>query len=216
MPIASKGRPSGSTREPPRVFTGATGRPNRDSEQRAETPKLLTEEGGIPRLMGVNSDEGVLAARQASNPQQGGIMDFSAQLDDLQQRAAQTKQAAQAAVTETREQLRQRIDQAKVDVDLAAKDARQDASAAAASAKSKWAQLKADAAAKMDDLQARIDKRADQIDANVAADDAAWAEDDAAAAIDYASWTVDNARLAVLDAIDARAYADELATKAGT
>ena len=34
-------------------------------------------------------------------------MDFSAQLDDLQQRAAQTKQAAQAAVTESREQLRQ-------------------------------------------------------------------------------------------------------------
>jgi glycerol-3-phosphate dehydrogenase len=89
-------------------------------------------------------------------------------------------------------------------------------SAAAAGARSKWAQLKTDAAAKMDDLQARIDKRADQIDANAAASDAAWAEDDAAAAIDYASWTVDNARLAVLDAIDARAYADELATRAGT
>jgi hypothetical protein len=198
----------------PRVFTGATGRPNRDSEQRAETPKLLTEEGGIPRLMGVNSDEGVLAARQASNPQQGGIMDFSAQLDDLQQRAAQTKQAAQAAVTEDRDQLRQRIDQAKVDVDLAAKDTRQDADAAADNARSKWAQMKADAAAKMDDLQARIDKRADQIDANAAASDAAWAEDDAAAAIDYAAWTVDNARYAVLDAIDARAYADELAKQA--
>jgi hypothetical protein len=197
------------------VFTGATGRPNRDSEQRAETPKLLTEESGIPRLMGVNSDEGVLAARQASNPQQGGIMDFSTQLDDLQQRAAQTKQAAQAAVTETREQLRQRLDQAKVDVDLAAKDARQDASAAAASARSKWAQMKVDAAAKMDDLQTRIDRRTDRINANLAADDAAWAEDDAAAAIDYAAWTVDNARYAVLDAIDARAYADDLARSAG-
>jgi hypothetical protein len=68
----------------------------------------------------------------------------------------------------------------------------------------------------MDDLQARIDKRSDQLDANVAADDAAWAEDDAAAALDYASWTVDNARLAVLDAIDARAYADELARTAGS
>jgi glycerol-3-phosphate dehydrogenase len=100
-------------------------------------------------------------------------------------------------------------------VDQAATDAQQDASAAAASARSKWTQMKTDAAAKMDDLQARIDKRAGQIDANVAADDAAWAEDDAAAAIDYASWTVDNARLAVLDAIDARVYADELANRAG-
>ena len=52
-------------------------------------------------------------------------MDFSSQLDDLQRRAAEAKQAAQAAVSESREQLRQRIDQAKVDVDLAAKDARQ-------------------------------------------------------------------------------------------
>ena len=129
-------------------------------------------------------------------------MDFSGQLDDLQQRAAKAKQASQAAATESRDQLRQRIDQAKVDMNLAAKDAQQDASAAAADARSKWAQLKADAAAKMDDLQTRIDKRADQIDANVAADDAAW--------------TVDNARLAVLDAIDARAYADGLAKTAGS
>jgi hypothetical protein len=52
-------------------------------------------------------------------------MDFSAKLDDLQQRAAHAKAAAQAAVSESREQLRQRIDQAKVDLDLAAKDARQ-------------------------------------------------------------------------------------------
>jgi hypothetical protein len=34
--------------------------------------------------------------------------------------------------------------------------------------------------------------------------------------IDFAAWTVDNARLAVLDAIDARVYADELATTAGS
>jgi hypothetical protein len=66
-------------------------------------------------------------------------MDFSAKLDDLQQRAADAKAAAQAAVSESREQLRQRIDQAKVDVDLAAKDARQQVGEAAASARSTWA-----------------------------------------------------------------------------
>jgi hypothetical protein len=36
------------------------------------------------------------------------------------------------------------------------------------------------------------------------------------AAIDYAVWTVDDARLAVVDAIDARVYADELVKVAGT
>ena len=78
------------------------------------------------------------------------------------------------------------------------------------------AQLKADTAAKLDDLDARMDRRADQLDAKVAAGQAEGAEADAAEAIDFAAWTVDNARLAVLDAIDARAYADELAKTAGS
>jgi hypothetical protein len=74
--------------------------------------------------------------------------------------------------------------------------------------------MKADTAAKLDDLEAKMDRRADQLDANVAARQADGAEADAADAIDFAAWTVDNARLAVLDAIDARVYADELATTA--
>jgi hypothetical protein len=49
----------------------------------------------------------------------------------------------------------------------------------------------------------------------MAASDADWAEADAYDAIDYASWAVDNARLAVLDAIDARIYAGERAAAAG-
>jgi hypothetical protein len=141
-------------------------------------------------------------------------MDFSTKLDDLQQRAADAKAAAQAAVSESREQLRQRIDQARVDVDLAAKDARQQVGEAAASARSTWAQMKADAAAKLEDFQAKMDRRADQHDAKVAARQADGAEADAADAIEFAAWTVDHARLAVLDAIDARVYADELAKQA--
>jgi hypothetical protein len=143
-------------------------------------------------------------------------MDFSAQLDDLQQRAADAKASAQAAATESRDQLRQRIDQAKADVDHKATNAREQVDAAAADARSKWAQLKADTAAKMDDFDATMDRRADQLDAKVAARQADGAEADAADAIDYAAWTVDNARLAVLDAIDARVYADELATTVGS
>jgi hypothetical protein len=138
-------------------------------------------------------------------------MDFSTKLDDLQQRAAHTKAAAQAAVSESREQLRQRIDQAKVEVDLAAMDARQQVGEAAASARSTWAQMKADAATKLDDFEAKMDRRADQRDAKLAARQADGAEADAADAIEFAAWTVDHARLAVLDAIDARVYADELA-----
>jgi hypothetical protein len=138
-------------------------------------------------------------------------MDFSAKLDDLQQRAADAQVAAQAAVSESREQLRQRIDQVKVDMDLAATDARWQVGEAAASARSTWAEMKADAAAKLDDFEAKMDRRADQRDAKLAASQADGAEADAADAIEFAAWTVDNARLAVPDAIDARAYAGELA-----
>ena len=45
--------------------------------------------------------------------------------------------------------------------------------------------------------------------------DAGWAEDNAVDALDYADWTVSDARLAVLDAIDARAYANEQARAGG-
>jgi hypothetical protein len=53
-----------------------------------------------------------------------------------------------------------------------------------------------------------------QVDARVAATDADWAEADASDAIDHAASAVDNARLALLSAIDARAYADERAVAA--
>ena len=67
-----------------------------------------------------------------------------------------------------------------------------------------------------EDIKENIDKLADQLDAKAAAKDADWAEEDAADAIDYAIFAVYDAQLAVLDALDARAYADERATIAGT
>ena len=63
----------------------------------------------------------------------------------------------------------------------------------------------------MDDFQANVEKRTRRLDAKAAANDADWAEADAAEALDFADWAVDNAQLAMLDAIDARAYADGLA-----
>jgi hypothetical protein len=76
--------------------------------------------------------------------------------------------------------------------------------------------MKADAFDKMDDVNAKIDKRAGQRDAKAAAKDADRAERDASDAIDYAVWAFVNARLVVLDALDARANADELAKIAGS
>jgi hypothetical protein len=56
--------------------------------------------------------------------------------------------------------------------------------------------------------------RTRELDAKDAAREADWAEAEAAYALDYAEWAVNNAQLTMLDAIDARAYADELAKAA--
>ncbi len=60
-------------------------------------------------------------------------MDFSARVDELQQRLAATKAAVQAAATESRDQLRQRIDQAQQDAKDAQARAEQTAGRAPAS-----------------------------------------------------------------------------------
>ena len=141
-------------------------------------------------------------------------MDFTRQFDDLEKRVAEAKAAAQAASTETRDRLKQRIDQAEDDLDQAAADSKQKAGNAKAGTQCKWAQMTADAAAKRDDMKAKIDKRNREMDAKAAAKEADWVEDDAVAALDHAAWTLSSARLAVLDAIDARAYAVERANAA--
>jgi hypothetical protein len=66
---------------------------------------------------------------------------------------------------------------------------REKAGQAAGQAQGQWQAMQADAAEKHAEIAA----------------------EDAADAVDYALWTVDAARLAVLDAIDARARADERA-----
>ena len=88
---------------------------------------------------------------------------------------------------------------------------RQEASAAADKAQSSWEETRSDAKARLDALKAKAQRRSDQVDADFAASDADWAEADAYAAIDYADWAVENARVAILDAIDARITADEKA-----
>jgi hypothetical protein len=118
-------------------------------------------------------------------------------------------------VSESREQLRQRIEQAKAEVDQKASDTRQDAHVRHRQGPQHVGPVKADAAAKLDDFDAKLDRRADQRDAKLAVRQADGAEADAADAINFAAWTVDHARLAVLDAIDARADADDLARSAG-
>ena len=81
-------------------------------------------------------------------------MEFSEQLDALEQRVAAAKTKVQAAATESREQIGKRIDQAQSDLDRAATTARQQAEQTAESGRSKWAQIRADVADKRQDIKA--------------------------------------------------------------
>jgi F0F1-type ATP synthase membrane subunit b/b' len=67
-------------------------------------------------------------------------MDFSAQLEKLQQQANETVASIQSASSETRDQLKQRIDQARVDANLALMDVKQQAGETSDQVQSKWAQ----------------------------------------------------------------------------
>jgi hypothetical protein len=70
----------------------------------------------------------------------GAPMDFSAQLEKLQQQANETVASIQSASSETRDQLKQRIDQARVDANLALMDVKQQAGETSDQVQSKWAQ----------------------------------------------------------------------------
>ena len=135
-------------------------------------------------------------------------MSFSEQVDALQKRAADLKSSADQARHETDEQIKARIDKTRADI-----TARQDAvkaktGQAAEHAQSQWKSMKADAAARTQDLRDRMDRQRDERDAKKAERQAEAAEEDAADALDYALWVLGQAELAVLDAIDARSWAD--------
>lgn len=135
-------------------------------------------------------------------------MSISDQINALQQRAADLKSSFDQSKRETNEQVKERLGQAKADVEARQDAVKAKAGQAADHAQSHWAAMKADAAARQAAFHDKIDRKRDEHDAKVAERDAEDAEADAADALDYAAWAVDQAQLAVLDAADARTWAD--------
>ncbi|MFG3709695.1 hypothetical protein [Micromonospora sp. NPDC047730] len=137
-------------------------------------------------------------------------MDFVQRLETLEQRLAFTRAEVLAAQTESREQLRQRIETTQSEIERSAIESQQHADEVRAGGGSVWAQMKADAAAMRADVRATFEERTQNMDAQAATAEADWAETGAQDALDYAEWAAYNAELAMLDAIDARSYAQEL------
>ena len=138
-------------------------------------------------------------------------MTISDQIDALQKRAADLKSSFDQSRQETNEQVKARLSHAKADIDARQSAVKDKAEQGAARTESQWKSMKADTAAKVQAMHDRVDLKRDEHDVKKAERDAEAAEEDAADALDYATWAVDQAQLAVLDAIDARTWADERA-----
>ena len=135
-------------------------------------------------------------------------MTLSEQIDALQAKVADLKSSLDASRHETNEQIKARVASAKAKAKAAEETVHGRADQTADQAQTQWRSFKADTSAKMAELQGRIERKREEHDVKAAEDDAEWAEDNAAAALDYAAWAVDQAEVAVLDAADARAWAD--------
>ena len=135
-------------------------------------------------------------------------MTISDQVDNVQNRAANLKSSFDQSLHETNEQVKARLSKAKADVDARQDAAKKKAEQAGGHAESQWKAMQADASAKMQDFQNRVDRKRDERDVKKAERDAEDAEADAADALDYAAWALDQAQLAVLEAVDARTWAD--------
>jgi hypothetical protein len=137
-------------------------------------------------------------------------------VDALQEQVTHLKDAADQAREEISAQVRGRIEQAKADVAADQEPARDEAGQAVGRGHGQWRSMKADAAAKMQGLHGRMGRKRDELDAKMAEDDAEGAGEDAVDALGYARWAAAQAEVAVLDAIDARAWADERAAASRT
>jgi hypothetical protein len=135
-------------------------------------------------------------------------MTISEQIDALQAKVTELKSSLDASRHETNEQIKARAATAKANAKAAQKTVHGKADQAADHAHTQWQSFKADTSAKMQELRGRIERKRDERDVKAAETDAEAAEDLAADALDYAAWAIDQAEAAVLDAADARAWAD--------
>ena len=132
-------------------------------------------------------------------------------VDDLQKQVTHLNRVLDLARRENSEQVRTRIQQVQADLAAHQEPASDKAGQAAGRAQSPWQSIKANAAVGARDLQDRIDRKRHDLDVKSAERDAEDSEENALDALGFARWAVKQAEVAVLDAVDTRAWADERA-----
>jgi len=131
-------------------------------------------------------------------------------LEDLKSHVADLQASIAAAENETREQVQARITQVAQALESATAEVEGKAAEASAEAQSRWDAFKSMVQVKKEDITQRIDERALELDVKRAIRAAENAEQLAADSIDFALLSIQNSWVFVLDAIDARLYAEDL------
>ncbi len=137
---------------------------------------------------------------------------LSEKLADLSARAGDIEARAEAFHSEQQDKRDQKIAELKADI-----EAQQDKMQSAVQAKgdeisSAWSSFNASMRDKAGAVRAQIEAKKDAVDAGRAARRAERLEYNAMLTIDFALAAMDEAELAVIEAIDARAHSDDLAS----
>lgn len=134
---------------------------------------------------------------------------LSEQLADLSVRAKNTEDAVTAAEKETHDKVEARKQQARAAATAAVEKVNQEIKLAGNTAARDWNSVKAKISADINALKADAAETKHKFDLKQAQNRADRKEWEAGFAIDYAVASVEQAKLAVLEAIDSRAQADQ-------
>jgi hypothetical protein len=137
------------------------------------------------------------------------VKPLSQQLADLSGRAKNAEDTVAAAQKEAHDKIVARKEQARTAAKAAVEKVNKEASSAHDSAAKNWNAIKAKIAADMSTLKARAANVKHNMDVKTAEHHADEMESEAVFAIDYAIASVEQAKLAVLDALDSRAQAEQ-------
>ncbi len=136
---------------------------------------------------------------------------LSEQLTYLAARSKKTEDVASAAREKNRVKLESQRDRLKTSIADGNAKAQERAAAAQGKTQRWWNDTRSSVDARFATMRAEADKRRTEKDIKNAEHHAEQAEQDAADAIDWALYVLDQAEYAVIDAVIARADADDLA-----
>ncbi len=135
---------------------------------------------------------------------------LSEQLQDLAQHAKKIEDSASAARKKDQAELERRLDQLHSNIQATGQKIEASAANANENVRSGWADIKRRIDERLAAARTKIQERKAERDVNRAERRAQDAEDDAADAIAFANYVLDQAEYAVVDAVLARASADDL------